>query len=594
MKLKTSFFNPTILKKDITRYSTVWGLYTIFSCLFVLLMWESEGTAARFVSNAPYIMQAMGVLNLLYAPLVVLLLFGDLFTSRMCNALHALPLRREGWFLTHLTAGLLFGIVPNLVSCLLAASLLGSYCYGAFLWLAVTVLQYLFFFGVGCFAAQCAGNRIGAIAVYSIINFLSVIAAWLALTFYSPCLYGVSLNFESFADCSPVVSFSGAEYIDIYYDNMTFSAVFEGFIGADWRYLFIAAAVGVALLGVSVLLYRKRQLESAGDMISFAPVAPVFLVIYTLCAGAVLYFIADQLAPLLSYIFLFIGLGIGFFTGKMLLERKTRVFNGKNFAFFGILLAVFAASIGITALDPFGITRYVPETEQVTQVRICMSHSEYDMRYSALALTDPEDIEKIIGVHEMCLENRYQYHDLDYRTEPIAICYDMKDGRTVERLYYVNPDGEEGAALIPYFSSVAAVFGTDDLTALLDSAYGVEAYHYDMDIPVIAISTDITWYKEEYGDDPRCNIYVLEGKASEDPILTGLMEAMKADCEAGTMAQYWAFHRDKNCVASVSIQGPQPDAAMSSYKNYITIYTGISIYEDCVNTIAYLEKISQS
>ena len=166
MKLRTSFFNITALKKDIKRFAPLWGLYTIFQLLFILLLWESEESSARFMNNAPYIMQSMGVLNFAYAGLCALVLFSDLFNSKMCNALHAMPLRREGWYLTHLVAGLSFCIVPNLLGTILASVFLQEYCYGAFLWLAVSVLQFVFFFGVGTFSMMCAGNRLGAAAMY--------------------------------------------------------------------------------------------------------------------------------------------------------------------------------------------------------------------------------------------------------------------------------------------------------------------------------------------------------------------------------------------------------------------------------------------
>ena len=37
MKLKTSFFNTSVLKKDITRFAPLWGLYTVFMLLVVFL-----------------------------------------------------------------------------------------------------------------------------------------------------------------------------------------------------------------------------------------------------------------------------------------------------------------------------------------------------------------------------------------------------------------------------------------------------------------------------------------------------------------------------------------------------------------------------
>lgn len=579
MKLRTSFFNTTVLKKDITRFAPVWGLYAVFTLLFVMLAWETESSAARFVCIAPEIFLAMGIVNFFYAPLAAFLLFGDLFKSRMCNALHALPMRREGWFFTHLSAGMLFCVAPNGVAALLTAGLLQEYAWVAFLWLALMVLQYLFFFGVAAFSVQCAGNSLGAIAVYAIVNFLAVIAGWLVVTFYEPLLYGVQLNFEDFANASPVVKFCSVNYLDFQYDNMTEIAIFEGFIGADWRYLGIAAGVGVALLAAALLIYRKRQLESAGDLIAFRPAAPVFLVIYALCVGAVLYAIADLSAPVLRYIFLFIGLAIGFFTGRMLLERKLRVFRGKNILAFGILVAVFAASVGITALDPMGITRYVPETQQITQVNIATSHYFYDIKRNSLALTDPADIAEITQLHQACIDNPQEE---DYTKFPLYISYRLANGSTVERYYYVNHDGEAADIVRSYFSKVSAVFRGYSPATLLSNLRMIEVYSYATDMPVIAIATnqdylDIDFYTDKYGDTGDCISYLTENPAA-DPVLTGLFEAMEADCLAGNMAQI-----DYNDLYA--------NIVIRHWTGLESSSIDINIFDTCENTIAYLKSL---
>ena len=142
-----------------------------------------------------------------------------------------------------------------------------QYAYGAFLWLAVTLLQYLFFFGVAVFAVMCAGNALGALAIYGLFNFLAFLMAWLSLTFYEPVLYGVKLNLETIAKGSPIMSFTISQYFDFSYDNMTGIANFI-FHPEDWEYLWAAAAVGVALLGLSLVCYRRRDLETAADLIN--------------------------------------------------------------------------------------------------------------------------------------------------------------------------------------------------------------------------------------------------------------------------------------------------------------------------------------
>ena len=586
MKSRTSFFNTTVLKKDITRFAPVWGLYSVFVGLFLLLWWDLEPSPARFVNTATDVLTAMGIVNFLYAALAAFLLFGDLFKSRMCNALHALPMRREGWFLTHFTAGMLFCIVPNGAAALLTAALLQEYFWAAFVWLAVMVLQYLFFFGVAVFAIQCSGNMLGSIAVYGIVNFLSTIVAGLAVVFYEPLLYGVKFDTAAIARLSPAVGFTGANYMQTHFNNMTETTVLDGFVGADWRYLGIAAGIGVVLLILAVLIYRKRQLESAGDLISLRPVAPVFLVIYTLGVGAVLYFIADAVADSLAYIFLAVGFGIGFFTGRMLLERKVKVFRGKNFLAFGILVAVFFASLGITALDPIGVTRYVPETDKISHVQICSSHYVYDMNQDSVILTDPADIAAVVDIHKICMGNPVS-ENVSYQPEytPLYIRYEMKNGTYAERYYYVATGTEQATALQAFFSSETAIFGSLGADHILEKLRMIEVMDYNTDCPVLAASThadylDIDYYTDKYGDSGECLAYYTENPA-QDEVLKGLFAALKQDCGSGQLARSGTFYNGEtwgHITLNYSVGG---------YREYLDI----TIFVGCENTIAYLKSL---
>ena len=582
MKLKTSFFNPTILKKDITRFAPVWGIYGVLTILVVMLLWDGSEIPAHIANSASEIFMGMGIVNFLYAPLAAFMLFGDLFKSRMCNALHALPMRREGWFLTHFTAGMLFCVVPNGVAALLTAMALQRYAWMAFLWLALMILQYLFFFGAAVFAIQCAGNLLGAVAVYGIINFLAVMVGALAILFYEPLLYGIKMDIANFAKFSPVVRFTDSDYLNTHYDNMTEMTILDGFVGADWGYLGIAAGVGLVFLGLAVLLYRRRQLESAGDLIAFLPAAPVFSVIYTLCVGALLYLVANSITGF-GYGFLFVGLALGFFTGRMLLERKVNVFRGKNFAVFGILVAVFVATFGITALDPVGITRYVPEEGQISSVQICTSHYYYDMRHDTISLTDQADIAAIKKIHEDCLDTRYTDR---YDRVPLYIRYNLKNGTTVDRYYYLKQDSPAVNTLNGYYSTVKAVFGGVEPAYVQRNLRYMEVYAYDKDRPITAIGTssdylDLEFYLEKYGDETGKNPnFYLTDTPEDDPILTGLFAAMEADCLAGKMAQ----------------SGPLQDSEV--YANLVIGYLSvdyrsldISIYSDCENTVAFLKSL---
>ncbi len=577
MKLKTSFFNTTVLKKDVTRFAPLWGLYTVFMLLFLFLIQGDGIEPAMFAADASYIMMGMGVVNFVYAGLCSILLFGDLFSSKMCNALHAMPMRREGWFLTHLTAGLLFCAGPNALGTLIACVILQEYCYLAFLWLAIVVCQFLFFFGVGAFSAQCAGNRLGGITVYGLFNFLAVLLTFLTATFYTPLLYGMKPNWENLLRYSPPVGFSLSQYVSVEYNNMAGRATFVGFVANDWRYLFIALAVGVTLLGAAVLLYRSRQMESAGDFIAVKPVAPVFLVIYTLCVGAALYFIADMVGNDISaYLFLVIGFAIGFFTGWMLLEKKVNVFKFKRFIGFGAFTLAFFLTIAVATLDPLGITRYVPDADQVKSVTISPYASDYFLDERGVVLTEREDIEDILDIHSDLIENRTDDGDLC-----IQLRYTLKDGRRIERKYYMAGAYGNGQRFKTYLSRFEAVTGHQSVQALMDHIYSAEFYSHYTSLPNVDICPASEWESMD-------NKYKYESRewVKVDPTVTkafkSLLSAIEADCQAGTMAQNWEFHPGQEFMGNLTIR-------------YITDRNteiiDITVFADCKNTIAYLKSL---
>lgn len=581
MKLKTSLFNKTVLKKDITRFAPVWALYTVFMLMTLFLVWVDENEPARFAGSAHAVMQMMGLVNFAYGGLCAMLLFGDLFSSKMCNALHAMPMRREGWFLTHLCAGLLFCLVPNCIGTVLAAAILQEFCYLAFLWLGIMVCQFLFFFGVGAFSMLCAGNRIGATAVYALFNFLSVLIAFLVYAFYAPVLYGIDPNLEAMFRCSPVVGFTTFKYVTVKYDNMIGTAVFEGFVAQNWRYLFICAAIGIALLAAAVLLYRKRQLESAGDFISVKPVAPVFLVLYTLCVGAALYFVADQLNTDAEYLFLLIGFAIGFFTGWMLLERKVNVFNLKKFVGFGILTFVFFLTIALTWMDPLGITRYVPDADQVEKVELAPYASSYYLDTRNVSLYDPEDIEAITEIHTQLVKNR--------TTDDHGLClqlrYHLKDGTLRHRMYYLSETNPVMPKLEHYFSGYTYITQTASVEQLLRHADSITFHSHTNQYPSFSIIApkSHTQMEEKYGDDDWL-YFPAEVSLNEFAFSQAMLGAIEKDCQADTMAQQWEFHEGEESIGSITVE-----YAVSSYE---TRYVDLTVFSDCVNFRQFLDTIN--
>ena len=157
MKSRISFFEKAVFRKDITRFAPLWAIYLIGGLL--VMMTIVSGRNYYYASRA--LAETIGpfsILNLIYALLCAQSLFGDLFNTRHCNALHALPPRRETWFVSHTVSGLLFSVVPHIIGAAVVTLQLKGMWYISLIWLLGMVLEYLFFFGLAVFSVFCTGN----------------------------------------------------------------------------------------------------------------------------------------------------------------------------------------------------------------------------------------------------------------------------------------------------------------------------------------------------------------------------------------------------------------------------------------------------
>ena len=542
MKSRISYFNGTAFLKNVTRFAPVWAIY-LAGCLLVLLGIISNSQPSAAFDTLEETILLMAVVNMAYALMNGELLFGDLFNPRLCNALHSMPMRREGWFLTNVTSGLCFGFVPHLILAVCFLPRLEWYWTSAFVWLLAVNLEYLFFFALAVFCAFCTGNRFAMALVYGLVNFLSLLAGWLVETLYVPLMDGILFNWEPFELFCPVVRlFSCYDYFD-FYDKITRS---QG-LSEGWIYLIALTVLAVILLVSSLLLYRKRKLESAGDFVAVKGLGPVFRVIYTLTAGAMFHLFSELfLDSGTRIIFLLVGLMIGYFTGHMLVQRQVKVFNGRTFLGFGVLAVVLFGSMGVTMLDPLGIVSWVPEAAQVEYAEI--GNDSYIYRWANPAqLTEEEQIQDALEIHREILDGNHEKNLAD-----VYLTYHLKDGRTVYRKYEVNVLSEPGRKLNEYFSDPAYLLGYTDWEAYLDSK------------PTVQVEN-----KTFTGDEAR-----------------ELLEAIKTDCEAGNMTQDWVYH---DAYGMDSYTWIYLDGSFDDTDGYY-YGTELTVYEDAVNTVAWLKE----
>lgn len=547
MKSRMSSSKWAVFRKDITRFAPLWSLYFIGGIL-IMLSWTADSPPGRIADSLSDTIGPFSVINLIYAALSAQLLFGDLFNARMCNALHAMPLRREEWYISHVAAGLCFSVVPNTVGILLVMPALREFWFTGLLWLLGMTLHYIFFFGLAVLSCMCTGNRFAMAAVYVIANSISPLVQWLIRTIYEPLLRGVTLDTGLFYWLCPIGCLSGShDYFTIEIEiRKDYQWQYIG-MGGDWGYLAVTAVVGLGMLVLALVLYRRRALESAGDFMAVRPLIPVFSLLYTLCVGALFAMTGEMMLD--SYVvFFLVGLGIGFFTGQMLVERTVKVFRKWVFLRMAVLAAVMLVSLAVTRLDPAGITRWMPDAGQVAGVEVASNANGYFYQGDSVFIQDPEQIQKIVEIHGQILEAGEPGQEQN--SIEISLRYRLKDGREVVRGYRTPENGPYYKPLKELFSTPQSILGYTDWEDYLDRV------------------------EEIYTDS--CEL--------KPDMYRQLLEAIRADCEAGVMVQDWQFRREDDYHTQMDwIEIKYRDEAGN------VCFRDLRVYANCANTLRWLE-----
>ena len=608
MRSKTSCFNKTVFRKNLLRFSPVWGVYTLCLVVGILLLYSNGGAMKHFhfARHMTQLVEIMAVVNLIYAPIVAQLLFGDLYSSRMCNMLHAFPLRREHWFFTHVLSGIAFSLMPTLLMAVLATPLLadslfeGAAALGWWIFLASN-LQFLCFFGMAVFCVMVVGNRFTMLAAYGLLNAGPMIAYWLIDTVYTPMLYGVITPMQLAHKLTPLYHMTNQQYIRISADLFQLREIFgEELKGAvatftiteQWYRLWILAGVGVLFALLGLLLYKIRDLECAGSAVAFPILRPVFQVLCAVFVSSAAQFFLYNFLGLYqrNFLILTVGLVVGWFLGKMLTEHTTRVFNLHNCCGLAALAAVFAVSLWLTHVDILKIETRLPDAEKIRSVT-----------FNGREYTEKEDIDNFLRLQADALEHRAEeagvfalvngqwvqgFGDLDKEdpnsrftyVDSARLTYEMENGKLINRRYNIWVDNE-------YVKSEAGRIAEDYLTrweTINDRTTMIGGVEYNrLDL----VLQDVT---EIYVDYMDADSHEQQKALAED--VDSLLAALKADCAEGNMAQSYLYHSGCFRVEDdYSEKGyhDMPELGISITGEKHTWW--ISIFPDSLHTLRWLQ-----
>lgn len=435
MRSKTSCFNGTLFRKNLSRYWPLWGLASFGGAMFPLAMLlELLHNGFRFWSpletrQAYYTVLSYGVpvISIVYAILCAMAVWSYLYNARSVGMMHTLPIRREGLFVTNVLSGLTMMAIPYAVTGVL--TVLVTMLFGGFepVGVLVTVLgvigESLFFFGLATFCAFIVGNVFMLPALYGLLNFIAVLTDFMVNLLAQGFCFGLNSSYSGTVEwLSPVVylvqkispnSTYETQWVTDRLGGQRYETSVLTSVTLENGWLIAAyAAAGAALLGLAWLLYRRRRSESAGDVVAVGWMKPVFrygcAAYSAILGGRLLYallwdsFQSGRYFTVLPMILCMIAGGaIGYYAASMLLAKTPRVFKTTWKGMLAVALGC-VALCGAMKCDLFGVVRRVPAPDSVKLVNVYAAGSNY-------YLTPGKDdalIEKVRTLHQTIIDDK--------------------------------------------------------------------------------------------------------------------------------------------------------------------------------------------
>ena len=449
MKSKISLFNLAIFKQNCRRLwlwlagLTASYLFLYIGSLHAQFYWvREEGTG---VSALDYYQAVVSVVtdmhgfliyyNAVAALITAMFVFSYLFTPRNTNMVHTFPLNRKSLFLTNYVTGLLVLLV-SLVIPTIAAQIYAAPHYAAlvgklyFIELFILFGSDFLFFNLAVLVLMFVGNPFAVPVLYAILNYL-YLGGMLLLNVLIQCIcYGIMDIDLRVNMLTPIEYFSDFIRMAKLNDDVR-SIVFEGKM-QFFCYLVVAVVFGI----LAYIAYVKKQIETAGDLITVRWLKPIFQWSGAFCAAVL------AVAVYLSIFFMgneHVGFGVvyfgvifcgtvAFFLIQMLLDKTFRVIRKK--VCYSCLAFVACVSVLLVSLhgDVFGIERYVPDASKVKMAMFRMPAAGNQWQLA----DEKEEIETVRSMHQYILTNRPSFND--YEPE-FQITYIMENGKTVNRSY---------------------------------------------------------------------------------------------------------------------------------------------------------------
>ena len=439
VKSATSFFDVGVFRKTVLRFWPIWAGYTFIWILLLPVSLLGLADAHSAVNVTSEVSNTIDTVAYWLCPLAscgaAMAAFSHLYSDRAANFFASLPVRREAMFISCTAAALLPLIAGNVLTYLaaLGVTVVIGASGGSLLatWLGVVTLETIAFFGIAVLCAQLTGHIVIMPLLFVAVNVIGSALGSVAHVVPDKFCYGYVMNGRPWSDAlSPLVSI--LMNVSMKYDSIHETAHLEG-----WSWLIAYGVLGLVLLPISLVCYKRRAMEFSGDVVAIAPLRPVFKYVCAVAASLILgnlffdvlggYRGPDGLAAALMYsLCMAAGAFIGYFGAEMLLNKSFGVFARRRFIGWAVVCVLGAVFVFGCELDVTGYETRVPEPAEVVNVKV--------RTYGAdVVLDDDADIAAMIELHEYAVDNQENGDGIF-----IELDYQLAGGGELKREYSLN------------------------------------------------------------------------------------------------------------------------------------------------------------
>lgn len=450
MTLKTSFFNKGIYKSTLKRY--MWGSVLYFLILFVAtglsVFLNLENTFSYFPNDYFYeypvilhgsYITAPILLSIVVPSVVALLVFRFVHSKKQAVFIHSLPVSRKANYISSLSAAFTLMIVPIIINGLILTVI--SLCgYGKYFtvanclsWIGYNLAGIFLMFSCAVFAANLTGNSFAAAAINIFMHvFLFVIVSAFGIM-ASTFLHGYAGSNQIY---ETIVNNNFAVVVFMFTDKYFRSDITIAKYG-----IYFAAAI--ILYVASYFLYKKRKLETTGDVAPFKSLGPIFKYLVTFTATmfgfAVFSSYTGKNAAVFTIVIFIISLAV-YAICEMLLKKTLNVlYSWKGYAVFVLCFGVLILLFSKTSF--FGFETRIPQKEDIKEVAV---YSYYHVDTEPFT-SDEKIIDEVLELHASFTDKKLipvindnpNYYTTENRTR-IHIKYKLKNGKSIDRVYTLS------------------------------------------------------------------------------------------------------------------------------------------------------------